>query len=382
MSRYLPTLLLLAAASPVSVPGRRRLRARKIWHSSRKRFVRSSSLVARSAIPRTKKKRGGLLLDSRAALLAGGDSGPAVVPGEPAKSLLVQAVHHEHATLAMPPSGKLPAVDVAVLEEWVRRGAIYPGPTAAPSTKGVIDLVAGRKFWSFQRLKTQPPPVVRDKAWAKKRIDSFLLARMEHHGLVPAKEADRRTLIRRVTFDLIGLPPSPEEVSAFVADNRPDAYPRLVERLLASPRHGERWGRFWLDLVRYCDVAEPWSESKGSPWLYRDWVVRALDADMPYDQFVQKQLAADLMSGAQPADRAALGLLGLSPTYWKELKLDHNVIKGVVAEEWEERIHTLGSTFLGLTVACAVVTITSSTRSVHRIITLLRASSPASGRPM
>jgi hypothetical protein len=302
---------------------------------------------------RTKKKRGGLLLDSRAAILAGGDTGPAVVPGQPAKSLLVQAIRHQHDTLAMPPSGKLPAAEVALLEEWVRRGAPFPGPAAVRVSKSGIDFAVGRRFWSFKPLKLHTPPVVRDTSWAKRRVDRFLRAEMEKRTLLPAPAADKRVLLRRVTFDLIGLPPSLEEVDAFLADSSADAYERVVERLLASPRHGERWARFWLDLARYCDVAEPWSESKAAAWLYRDWVVRALNDDLPYDRFVQQQLAADLVPNARRADLPALGFVGLSPSYWKELKLDHNVIKGVVAEEWEERIHTLGSTFLGLTVACA-----------------------------
>jgi hypothetical protein len=176
---------------------------------------------------------------------------------------------------------------------------------------------------------------------------------MEKRGLAPSPAADRRTLVRRASFDLTGLPPTPDEVDAFVNDPRPDAYPRLVERLLASPLYGERWGRFWLDLVRYADIREDWSESKAPAYPYRDWVVQAFNDDLPYDQFVQRQLAADLMPDAQPADRAALGFLGLSPTYWKELKLDRDVIKTVVAEEWEERIQAVGGTFLGLTVACA-----------------------------
>ncbi len=157
--------------------------------------------------------------------------------------------------------------------------------------------------------------------------------------------ADRRTLIRRACFDLLGLPPAPEEVEAFVIDRRPDAYERLVDRLLSSPHHGERWGRHWLDLARYCDVAEAWAATKGSPYLSRDWVVRAFNEDLPYDRFVVRQLAADLEPGGRPENRAALGFLGLSPVYWKELKLDKDVIKVVVAEEWEERIHTIGSPF-------------------------------------
>ncbi len=360
MRRVLPALLLFAVASASGLESR--LQPAKAGTPAGSEDVAFFERKVRPLLvhrcqechsTRTKRKRGGLLLDNRASILAGGDTGPAVVPGQPAKSLIIQAVRHEHESLAMPPKGKLPATEIAVLEEWVRRGAIFAGPTVVSRMKSGIDLAAGRKFWSFQPLKQLPLPPVRTSAWMQRRIDAFLLAGMEQHGRSPAPPADRRTLIRRVTFDLIGLPPPPEQVDAFVADSRPDAYPRLVERLLASPRHGERWGRFWLDLARYCDVAEPWSESKGAPWLYRDWVVRALNDDMSYDRFVQMQLAADLLPGADRADRAALGFIGLSPTYWKELKLDHNVIKGVVAEEWEERIHTLGSTFLGLTVACA-----------------------------
>lgn len=298
------------------------------------------------------KTRGGLLLDSGPALLRGGDSGPAVVPGQPEKSLLLRALRYDDETLRMPPAGKLPAREIALLTEWVKRGAPFPGPEAAPRARG-IDLAAGRKFWSFQPLKTFPTPEVRHPAWPRRRIDRFLLATMEKRGLTPSPEADRRTLIRRVSFDLVGLPPTPEEVEAFIADKRPDAYERLVDRLLASPAHGERWGRFWLDLARYCDVGEPWADAKGSSHHYRDWVVSALNDDLGYDQFVHRQLAADRMPGLPPGEKAALGFLGLSPSYWKELKLDHLVIKGVVAEEWEERVHTLTGTFLGLTVACA-----------------------------
>jgi hypothetical protein len=216
-----------------------------------------------------------------------------------------------------------------------------------------VDIARGRQFWSFQPLRTFPAPLTRDGTWARRGIDPFVLAELESRGLTPSAPASRRTLIRRAYFDLIGLPPAPEEVEAFVNDASLDAYELLIDRLLASPHHGERWGRFWLDLARYCDIAEPWSESKGAPYLYRDWVIRALNEDVPYDQFVQKQLAADLLPGARPADRAGLGFLGLSPVYWKELKLDSGVIRSVVAEEWEERIGAVTSTFLGLTVACA-----------------------------
>jgi hypothetical protein len=300
-----------------------------------------------------KKQKGGLLLDGRTALLKGGDTGPALVPGDADKSLIVQAVRYQKDHLQMPPSGKLPAHEIAALEEWVRRGAVFPGAAKVVETKTPRDLAEARKFWAFQPPREMPTPTVTDRAWPKQRIDTFLLAAMEKKSLHPSPAGNRRTLIRRLYFDLIGLPPTPEEVDAFVRDRAADAYGKLVERLLASPHYGERWGRYWLDLSRYCDVTESWYQQKGQPYLYRDWVVRAVNADMPYDLFVQKQLAADLLPDAVPADRAALGFLGLSPEYWKELMLDKEVIKAVVAEEWEERIQALTGTFLGLTVACA-----------------------------
>ncbi len=303
---------------------------------------------------KTNKARGGLTLDSREALLKGGDSGPAVVPGRPEQSLLVKAVHGTQADLQMPPKGKLRPAQVAVFEKWVRDGAVYPGgTTAAAAPPSAPGSAAARAFWSFQPLRRHPAPAVRDAAWVRQPIDPFLLAAMEARGLAPSAPADRRTLIRRAAFDLAGLPPTPEEVEAFVTDPAPDAYERLVDRLLASPHYGERWARYWLDLARYADVPESWLTPRGQAWPYRDWVVRALNADVPYDRFVQLQLAADLVPGTEPADLAALGFLGVSPDYWKELQLDVEVIKSIVADEWEERIDTLASTFLGLTVACA-----------------------------
>ncbi len=302
---------------------------------------------------KAKKVKGKLLLDSRTGILKGGYRGPAVVPGEPDKSLLIQAVRYAKEDLQMPKSGKLPAKEIATLEEWVRRGAIYPGPVVALANDAGIDWAKGRTFWSLQPPKQLPPPAVRDKNWPQRPIDAFILAELEKRNLTPTKPAERRVLIRRATFDLIGLPPTPDEIDAFVNDKTSDAYAKLIDRLLASPQYGERWGRFWLDLARYCDIAEPWAQGKGQAWLYRDWIVQALNDDLPYDEFVKKQLAADLLPNAVPKDRAALGYLGLSPSYWKELLLDKDVIKGVVAEEWEERIGAVGSTFLGLTVACA-----------------------------
>jgi hypothetical protein len=300
-----------------------------------------------------KKLRGGLHLDSRAALLAGGDSGPAVVAGKPDQSLLLQAVRYTDPLLQMPPKGKLADREVAVLAEWIRRGVPFPGTDSSTKTERTIDTVKGRQFWSFRPLRASPPPTSHNADWVRQRIDAYILARLEEHGLTPSPPATKRILIRRAYFDLIGLPPTPADVQAFLADDSPDAYEQLIDRLLSSPLHGERWARFWLELARYCDIAEPWAKRQAPAHVYRDWVMQAVNEDLPYDQFVQRQLAADLMPEAKPEDRAALGFLGLSPVYWKELKLDNSVIKTVVAEEWEERIDTLGRTFLGLTIACA-----------------------------
>jgi hypothetical protein len=185
------------------------------------------------------------------------------------------------------------------------------------------------------------------------RIDERIRSELRSCGLEPAPEADRRSLLRRLSFDLVGLPPTPEEVDAFRSDRSADAWTRRIDALLKSPHHGERWARHWLDLARYTDKTASWLDSTASAWLYRDWVVRAFNEDLPYPDFVRRQLAADLLPDTRPEDNAALGFFGLSPTYWKELQLPPEIIKGTVADEWEERVDALGRTFLGLTLACA-----------------------------
>ncbi|MCC2669105.1 MAG: Planctomycete cytochrome, partial [Armatimonadetes bacterium] len=298
--------------------------------------------------------QGGLRLDDGVALRKGGDSGPALVPGKPEESRILEAIRYTNPHLQMPPSGKIPAADIQTLTTWVTQGAPWPAPAPTqPSAAGAAAAKARLNHWAFQPLRRTSPPAVKQQAWPARRIDQYLLARIEKAGLHPSPRADRRTLIRRAYFDLVGLPPTPAEIDAFLADPAPDAYPRLIERLLAAPAYGERWGRHWLDLVRYCDVPEPWAQAEAQPWLYRDWVVKALNDDLPYDQFILRQLAADQVEGLPPTELAATGFIGLSPSYWKELKLAPDVIKAVVAEEWEERITAVSGTFLGLTVACA-----------------------------
>jgi hypothetical protein len=211
--------------------------------------------------------------------------------------------------------------------------------------------------WSFRPLQSAVVPAVRNTAWPRTRMDSFLLAKMEAAKVEPAKPATPRVLIRRLYFDLLGLPPSPEELAHWEEvlgpDGKPAAVAQFVESLLASPHYGERWGRYWLDLARYTDKTPDYLDNSASAWLYRDWVVKAFNDDMRYDEFVRRQLAVDLMPGSKPEERHALGFLGLSPTYFKELKLPPEIIKGTVADEWEEHVDAVGRTFLGLTLACA-----------------------------
>jgi len=347
-------------------------------------------LVARCmACHSAKTTQGGLRLDTPDALRKGGESGPLLIAGKPGESRLIDAIRYGNPHLQMPPSGKLPQAEIDLLTGWVERGAVLPAAAPAASktgTRRAMSLEEGKRFWSIRPFTRVPPPAVKQPGWVSRRIDQYLLASLEKAGLAPAPRAEAQTLIRRVTFDLTGLPPTPEEIDAFVSEYeaekalsvRPQAssrsrltlnakrlmppvqsavsshaYQRLVDRLLSSPHYGERWGRHWLDLVRYCDVPESWAQTDAQPWLYRDWVVKALNEDMPYDRFVRLQLAADELPGTAPADYAALGFIGLSPSYWKELKLAPDVIKTVVAEEWEERINAVSGTVLGLTVACA-----------------------------
>ncbi|HZT79912.1 MAG TPA: PSD1 and planctomycete cytochrome C domain-containing protein, partial [Gemmataceae bacterium] len=298
-----------------------------------------------------KKVRGGLLLDTRDGLRKGGDSGPALVPGDPKGSLLLKALRYEEHK--MPPDRKLPDRVIADFETWIQRGAADPRDAVvkqAPPSQ--INVEAGKRFWAFRPPQRHEPPAVRDHSWPRRRIDHFLLARLEQASLSPAPAADRRVWIRRVTFDLIGLPPTPEEVEQFVNDPASDAHDKVVERLLSSPHFGERWARLWLDVARYAEdqahiVGNDQSLFYPNAHLYRDWVIQALNADLPYDRFVQLQLAADLIAPDDQPGHAALGFLGLGPKYYSRRSL------AVMADEWEDRVDTVCRGLLGLTAACA-----------------------------
>ncbi len=307
-------------------------------------------------------KKGGLRLDSREGMLEGGESGPAIVPGKPDDSLLIQAVRQIAGAPKMPYGRpKLKPEDIDALAEWVQGGAPWPAATvsttAAPVASHRREITAEqRAFWSFQPLRTTRPPAVRDGSWPRNDIDRFVLARLEHDGLKPVGPADRLALIRRATLDLTGLPPTPEDVDAFLKDRSPDAFAKVVDRLLASPQYGEAWGRMWLDVARYGEDDYRSLDPKGrglnpypNAYLYRDWVVKAFNDDLPYDQFVRAQLADDLIDdSSRLRNLAALGFLGLGPWYY-----DNGAVEITHADERNDRIDVVGRGLLGLTVACA-----------------------------
>ncbi len=305
---------------------------------------------------KAEKLKGGLLLDSREGVLKGGDSGPAIVAGQPEKSRLVQAVRQVDKDLAMPPKSKLSDAVIADLSAWVKMGAPWPKETppaagaAAGGTKTTADYDRLRKeHWAWQPLRKPEPPAVKDAAWPADDLDRFILARLEEKGLAPAGPADPYTLIRRVSFDLTGLPPSAEEVEAFAKDPSPEAYRKLVERLLASPRFGERWGRHWLDLARYGESA---GSTRNVPypnaWRYRDYVIGSFNEDKPYDRFVREQVAGDLLSGAGDEERIATGFLVLGMKDLNERNSEQYLMDSI-----DDALDATSRAVLGLTVSCA-----------------------------
>jgi cytochrome c553 len=302
-----------------------------------------------------KKLKAGLRLDDPAALLKGGESGAAVVPGNPEQSLLNQAIGYHDPSTAMPPKEKLGDRVIADFEQWVKMGVPWPKHDAPVETAkrewNWPELQ--RSHWAFQPMQKPEPPAVKDEAWPRSELDRFVLAKLEAAGLSPAPPADRRTLLRRARYDLIGLPPTPEEVEAFANDPDPNAFATVVERLLASPQYGERWARHWLDVARYSDGLGGFldgSALKRDAWRYRDWVVGALNRDLPFDRFIKAQLAGDLLDGG--ADTVATGFLALGPTYQSDGGTEEG--KAVAeSETLDDRVDTVARGLLGLTAACA-----------------------------
>ena len=302
-------------------------------------------------------KKGGLSLANRAGLLAGGESGAVVALGKPTESLLVTAVE-QTGDVQMPPNSKLSKDEVAILRKWVELSAPWPESATKDGggirTAGVIT-AEDRQFWSFRPVRTIERPTVSNATWPRRPLDHFALAQLEATGLKPVAEADRRTLIRRATLDLIGLPPTPEEVEAFIADGHPQAYERLIDHLLQSPHYGERWARHWLDVARYGEDQAHTFAARAYPsgFRYRDWVVNSFNNDLPYDRFIVEQIAGDLLPDADENERLkrlpALGFFALGPVYYA----DAGCAGKAVADEVDDRIDTLTRGFLGLTVSCA-----------------------------
>ena len=286
----------------------------------------------------TDARSGGLRLDSEEAIQKGGKSGPPVVPGKADDSLLVQAIRQTHPRLKMPPGGKLKDDEIAAIVAWVNSGAVWPKRATAEIKSTYTITPQQRAYWAFQPVRKPAIPAVKNTSLVRNAVDNFVFAKLEEKGLRPARAADKRVLIRRATIDLTGLPPTPEDVDAFLADRSPTAFAIVVDRLLASPRYGERWGRYWLDVARYSDdkLNSTQEEPYPNAFRYRDWVIQAFNRDMPYDLFVKAQIAGDLLPSDDPlAYQPGLGFYALSP------------------EMQDERVDATTRGFLGLTVACA-----------------------------
>jgi cytochrome c553 len=302
------------------------------------------------------KVKGGLLLDTREGIRVGGDSGHAVVPGDLKESLLVKALHWQDKDLRMPPEkdgGKLPDNVVADFEKWIQMGAPDPREGEAKVVKKELDVTKAKQQWAYQAPKAAPLPAVQDAAWPRTDVDRFLLAAQEAKGLHPVADAGRGALLRRVYFDLIGLPPMPQQIEAFMQDKSPDALAKIVDVLLASPQFGERWGRHWLDVARFAEsTGKERNFTYPAAWHYRDYVIAAFNADKPYDEFIREQIAGDLLPARDSVERAehltATGFLALGPKSLNEKNREQFRMDMI-----DEQIDATSRAVLGLTVACA-----------------------------
>ena len=296
------------------------------------------------------KLEGELQLDTRAGIRQGGETGPAVIPGDTKGSALLGAIRHD--TFKMPPDTKLRAEVIADFVKWVEMGAPDPRDGQAVAVEQVeIDIEAGREFWSFQPLRKAGAPSVKSKDWVRNDVDRFILAPLEAKGVVPNDEASRGTLIRRLYFGLWGLPPAPEEVAAFIADDSPNAYENLVDRLLAGSHYGERWARHWLDLARFAESnGYAFDKDRAGAFHYRDFVIKALNEDMPYDRFVQLQIAGDQIAPADYMAQAATGFLAAGPFTSQQTQKERERSR---YEQLDDVVGTIGTAMLGLTIGCA-----------------------------
>ncbi len=293
--------------------------------------------------------QGGLRLDTRAGVRLGGDSGPAVVPGDPSKSLLLSAIRH--ISVKMPPEGKLSEAAISDIEDWIKKGAPDPRDGAATFSGPSFDLALAREFWAFQPIRNHELPAVQNVGWPQTAVDNFILAKLESSGLQPALPADKLDLCRRVYFDLHGLPASPQQVDAFVNNESPDAYSRMVDQLLASPRYGERWGQHWLDVVRFAET-EGFEYDRAIPgaWRFRDFVIQSFNDGKPIDEFLREQIAGDEIDNADTKLLVAAGFHRLGAV---RRNAGNQEVAGSRNEVLTERTDIIGSAILGLTIGCA-----------------------------
>ena len=304
------------------------------------------------------KLKAGLLLDSRAGLLKGGDSGSALTPGDPSKSFLVEAVNYRNEDMEMPPKGKLKEEQIKILTDWVKMGAPWPGADttseiAQAQPKEAYDWDRFRReHWSFKPVVKSDLPPVENRSWPRSPIDYYTLSKLEEKNLEPNAAAEKRILIRRAYLDLTGVPPTPEEVEEFLEDAAANAFEKVVDRLLASDHYGERWARHWLDVARYSDGLGGFGDNRALPdaWRYRDWVVNALNSDMPYNEFVSRQISGDVIDGHP--DPVATGFFVVGPSYTSDGG-DPEAKAQAQAETLSDRVDTFSRAFLGLTTACA-----------------------------
>ena len=305
-----------------------------------------------------KDPKAGLILTTLKGMLQGGESGPALMPGDLNKSRIIEAIRYRNDNMAMPPKKPLKPSEVKLIEEWVSMGAPWPGFEGEIVLQSTIEGEPydwdkfRQEHWSFQPVKKQDPPKVRQTDWPRSDLDRFVLARLEAAGMQPNPPASKRILIRRATLDLTGLPPTPGEVKDFLNDPSENAFAKVVDRLLDSERYGERWARHWLDVARYSDGLGGFGDGKDLPnaWRYRDWVVNALNADLPYDDFVRRQIAGDLIEPEK--DSLGTGFFAIGPTY-KGDGGDAEATNAAKAETLSDRVDTFSRAFLGLTAACA-----------------------------
>jgi hypothetical protein len=296
-----------------------------------------------------------LRLDTKEGMLKGGEGGPVIVPGEPDKSRLIEAVRYHNPDLQMPPKGpRLTDEQVADLVSWVKAGAPDPRTGSATQPAAAAQISDASRHWAFQPPRQHPVPDVRHADWPKSQIDHFILAKLEQNGLAPAPPADKRTLIRRATFDLAGLPPTPQEVREFMDDESPDAFANVVDRLLASPAYGERWGRHWLDVVRYADTAGDGADYPvREAYKYRNYVIDSFNQDKPYDQFLREQVAGDVLAAEGPAEKyaqrvIATGYLAVAKRFG--YRADSTGFRHL---DLADAIEVVGKSVLGLSIGCA-----------------------------